>query len=313
MKQKIILLIIAISVMQTLFGALPESALLANEEKAYGVMVSNIVERIPLWSALAPGETKADMGHYEFDAPKKVWRRKDVSSPEVVILKPSVVRSKTLVMIMPGGGYMSQYMGHVSNGARAILDSGRWVAVLHYRVPRRAGRAIYEAPFEDAARAVRILRSRAERYGYSPEKIGAAGFSAGAHLAVLLATSSQSQMVECKEKIDEVSCHLNFAVPVYPAYLLTDGATNPNANRGDGAKLLPEFAFDAKTPPMFLLHGDEDEYSSMGSVMLYSELHRRRIPAQMFIYSRAHHGLNDRVNVKGWQNRIVDWLESMDF
>ena len=68
-----------------------------------------------------------------------------------------------------------------------------------------------------------------------------------------------------------MSAHLNFAVAGYPAYVLDDGATGPNAKRGDGANLLPEFKFDAKTPPpMLLLHGDEDYYSPMGSVALYA-------------------------------------------
>jgi dipeptidyl aminopeptidase/acylaminoacyl peptidase len=76
---------------------------------------------------------------------------------------------------------------------------------------------------------------------------------------------------------------------------------------------LPEFAFDAKTPPMFLVHGDKDPYSPMASVRLYEELHRRKIPAQLFVYANAAHGLGQAVNVCGWQKRLVIWLDSIGF
>ena len=60
----------------------------------------------------------------------------------------------TMVIVMPGGGYSSQHMGHFCRDSRPILESGRWVALLHYRIPRREGRSIYDAPREDAARAM---------------------------------------------------------------------------------------------------------------------------------------------------------------
>ena len=294
-------------------AAVPGNTGLPNEEKAYGELEDLIVDRIRLWPGLAPGETSDSPGRFAYDAPKKVWRRYDTCAPEVVLLKPKAVRHETLVVAMPGGGYNSQHMGHIAREMRPVLDSGRWVAVLHYRVPRRNGRKIYEAPFEDAQRAVRILRSRAAQYGYSPRKIGAVGFSAGAHLTAMLATSSQSPSAPRIDELDDLSSHLDFAVPVYPAYVAADGETGPNTQRGDNVGLLPTFKFDAKTPPMFFLHGDVDSYSPMGSVLLYQELHKRKIPAQLFVYSQADHGLNDRVNVRGWQKRIVDWMESLGF
>ena len=290
-------------------------ALLENEAKVYGPFHDRIAERIRLWPDLAPHETKSNPGRYAYDEKNKVWRRRDVSQPEVVVVRPdcgSKVRD-TLVIVMPGGGYSSQHMGHLCRDAKPILDSGRWVAVLHYRIPRREGRNIYDAPREDAARAIRILRANAAKFGWSPEKIGALGFSAGAHLAAISAVSSQDSLYGRIDELDDISPHLNFSIPVYPAYVVEDGATGPNTKGGDGAAILPEFKFDAKTPPMFLVHGDKDYYSPMGSVRIYEELHRRKIPAQLFVYANVSHGLGDTVNAKGWQNCIVDWIESIGF
>ena len=125
--------------------------------------------------------------------------------------------------------------------------------------------------------------------------------------------SSQDALYDRIDGLDDISPHLNFAVPVYPAYVLADGATGPNANDGDNAAILPEFKFDAKTPPMFMVHGDRDHYSAMGSVALYAELHKRKIPAQLFIYAHGGHGIGRGVNRDGWQNRIVDWIDSIGF
>ena len=284
-----------------------------DEDKAYGAFHERIVERIRLWPGLAPHETESSAGRYVYDEKNKVWRRRDVSQPELVIFRPFGKPRDTMVIVMPGGGYSSQHMGHFCRDSRPILESGRWVALLHYRIPRREGRNIYDAPREDAARAIRILRANAARLGISPEKIGAVGFSAGAHLAAISAVSSQDVLYDRVDAVDDLSAHLNFSIPVYPAYVADDGKTGPNEHGGDGAAILPEFKFDAKTPPMFMLHGDRDYYSPMASVLLYTELHRRKIPAQLFVYANVSHGLGDTVNAKGWQNRIVDWLESMGF
>ena len=310
MKTRMLFLLV-LGVVATVFrGGAVE---LEHEADAYGEAFERIVARVRLWPDLAPGETNACRGRFAFDTRVKAWRRHDVTAPELVILKPQTVRCDTMVVLMPGGGYNSNHMGVIGANALPVLESGRWVAVLHYRIPRREGRSIYAAPREDAARAIRWLRGHAADYGFSPEKIGSLGFSAGGHLSAISATSSQDRLYDRVDALDDLSPHLNFAVAVYPAYLLDDGATGPNAKRGDGATLLPEFKFDAKTPPMLLLHGDDDYYSSMGSVKLYEELHRRKFPAQLMVYSGATHGLNDKVNVRGWEKRILDWMTSAGF
>ena len=306
--------IMCFAVMAAVVSALAQAVAPAieNEEQAYGAVYGRIAERIRLWPDLAPHETKAEPGRFVKGEKRSTWHRVDVSCPELVILRPEGTPRDTLVLVMPGGGYSVQSMGCCAN-TKPILDSGRWLAILFYRIPRRKGRNIYDAPREDAARAIRILRAKAEKYGWSPEKIGAIGFSAGGHLAAISATSSQDALYDRVDAVDDLPAHLNFSIPVYPAYVLDDGPTGRNERGGDGAAILPEFKFDAKTPPMFMLHGDKDYYSPMASVRIYAELHRRKIPAQLFVYANVSHGLGNTPNAKGWQQRIVDWLDSIRF
>ncbi len=279
---------------------------------AYGEMHSSIVEHIRLWPDLAPHEKASDPGKFVQDE-KGAWRRYDVSQPELLLFRPEKQLHDSIVVVMPGGGYASQHIGGGVNYVKMALDSGRWAAVLHYRVPRRKGRRIFDAPREDAARAIRILRSRAGEFGYSPKKIGAVGFSAGGHLVAISAVSSMDALYDRVDEIDDVPCHLNFAIPVYPAYVLDDGAEGRNERGGEGAELLPEFKFDAKTPPMFMLHGDSDKYSPLASVKIYSELHRRKIPAQLFVFAKTGHGFVVSRFSAGWKDRILQWLDALGF
>ena len=61
---------------------------LENEDKAYGELHGRIVGRFRLWPGLAPREADANSGRYVFDDKSNVWRRRDVSCPEVVVVKP---------------------------------------------------------------------------------------------------------------------------------------------------------------------------------------------------------------------------------
>lgn len=113
-------------------------------------------------------------------------------------------------------------------------------------------------------RAARRVRSQAKDRGFNPEKIGVIGMSAGGHLSTMLATSAQTPAYEPVDDIDKLSCKVQWACPIYPAYALTDGADKPNVTRGndDSAVLVPEFSFDADTPPMCFIHGDADDCGS---------------------------------------------------
>ncbi|HNQ88672.1 MAG TPA: hypothetical protein PKM73_08670, partial [Verrucomicrobiota bacterium] len=109
-----------------------------------------------------------------------------------------------------------------------------------------------------------------------PEKIGAFGFSAGSHLTVLFATSALTPAYGPVDTLDGLPCHVNWAVAIYPAYALTDGADKPNAQGGneDDARLVPEFSFDLATCPILFLHGDADGWAAMNSVKCWEQLRR---------------------------------------
>jgi len=260
-------------------------------------------ETFRLWPDLAPGEKTSGETLNNAGAGGQL-RIIDVTVPVVKVFRPEKKQTDACVLILPGGGYMNLNQKY----ARFIPffnSHGMTCAILEYRVPRSPNQPIWLAPLQDAQRAVRLLRSKAGELGINPEKIGTIGFSAGAHLSVIAATNSQTNYYPSADELDQIPCHLNFAIAVYPAYVLEDGATGQNAKRGIDEKILSDFKFDAKTPPMCLLHGDADVFSPLGSVAIYTELHRRNIPVELHIYTESGHGLGNQ----NWEERIADWLK----
>ena len=77
-----------------------------------------------------------------------------------------------------------------------------------------------------------------------------------------------------------------------PAYVTTDGEEGTPATRqgyGSDVRLSKLFKFDAKTCPMSLHHGGKDIYSPNGSTLIYRELRKRKIPAEVHIYPNIGH------------------------
>ena len=162
-----------------------------------------------------------------------------------------------------------------------------------YRTPRPVGLPIYQTAWEDGQRAVRMVREQAEKRGYDPEKIGVISMSAGSHLALLLATSSQTPAYVPIDKTDDIPCHINWAIVNAPAYGTTDAETGIPASRqgyGSDVTLSKVFKFDDKTCPMSLHHGGTDIYAPQTSTLVYRQLRRMGIPAELHLYADKGHG-----------------------
>ncbi len=162
-----------------------------------------------------------------------------------------------------------------------------------YRTPRPVGLPIYQTAWEDGQRAVRLVRSEAGKRGFDPERIGVVSMSAGSHLALLLAANSQTPSYERVDKLDDLPCHINWAIVNAPAYGTTDAETGTPATRqgyGTDVRLSDVFKFDERTCPMSLHHGGKDIYAPQTSTLVYRQLRRMGIPAELHLYADKGHG-----------------------
>lgn len=204
------------------------------------------------------------------------------------------VRNGACMILISGGSYMNCCdVGLIKYWREELTKIGVQCVNFVYRTPRPEGLPIYQSAWEDGQRAVRMVRSEASKRGYDPEKIGVVSMSAGSHLALLLATSSQTPAYEKIDELDDISCHINWAIVNAPAYVTTDGELGTPATREGYApdvKLSSVFKFDSKTCPMSLHHGGADKYSPNGSTLVYRQLRRMGIPAELHIYPDKPHG-----------------------
>ena len=220
------------------------------------------------------------------------------------------VRTDACMILISGGGYLSCCdVGLVDEWNRRFTQEGIQCVKFVYRTPRPQGLPIYQTAWEDAQRAVRLIRSQARKRGINPEKIGVVSQSAGSHLALLLATSSQTPAYEPIDALDTISCHINWAIVNSPAYVTTDAEEGTPATRqgyGVDVKLSSIYKFDARTCPMSLHHGGADEYSPNGSTLIYRELRKRGIPAELHLYPGRPHGAYGL-------ERGVEFMRQMEF
>lgn len=269
---------------------------------------------IPLWPNGAPGE-KGDIGEEKdmtkptdgIVAGKPVVRLGNVSQPTLTVFPaPKEKSTGAAVVICPGGGYHILAMDLEGTEVAEWLNSIGVTAVLvKYRVPVRKERPRYEAPLQDAQRALGIVRQRASEWGIDPKRIGIMGFSAGAHLSAVVSGSFDKRAYDPVDAADQLSSRPDFTMLIYPAYLTL-------AKEND--KIAPELKISASTPPTFLAQTQDDSIRVECSLFYYLALKQAKVPVEMHLYPTGGHGYGLRPakhNVTSWPKRAEEWMRGL--
>lgn len=196
------------------------------------------------------------------------------------------------VLVCPGGGYGFLAVDHEGEQiARWLNAQGIAAFVLNYRIAPRYG---FPAPQQDAQRALRLIRARAEEFGLRPDALGVLGFSAGGHLAATCATvfdRDEFRVIEySNDETKGVSSRPNFAVLCYPVISMRESWMHSGSrgnllgeNAGDElAQLMsPDKQVSAQTPPTFLFHTGEDSSVPVeNSLAFYGALRQHNVAAE---------------------------------
>ena len=229
---------------------------------------------------------------------------------------PKELKTKAIQIIYSGGSYMGNDPDgfEVAPARRYLNDLGMTVVTLRYRTPRPEGLPKHISAWEDLQRTVRLVRSQAEGYGLDPDQIGIMGSSAGGHLTLMGVTSSLHDSYYSTDPVDMLPCNVQWGIGIYPAYVLTDGANDPNTNRGNGDAdiIVPDFSFDLKTAPMLFIHGDADGYSPMGSVKVWEKMRAMGVQSELHTLALRNHCFQHQASPGTgsytWLDRIADFL-----
>lgn len=268
---------------------------------------------IQLWPHGAPGEkgnakkerdtTTAKDG---LVAGRRVIRLTNITDPTLTIYKPSK-NSGAAIIVFPGGGYHILAMDLEGTEVCAWLNSiGVTGILLKYRVPPQPGVARYKAPLQDAQRAVGFVRDHAKQWDINPNRIGVLGFSAGGNLVALLSNHFSQRTYRAVDSADQVSCRPDFALLIYPAYLVD--------KKPQGFSLAPEIKVTPQTPPTFLVQAEDDPVHVENCVFYFLALKNAKVPAEMHLYAKGGHGYGLRrtaMPITGWPALATKWLHTI--
>jgi acetyl esterase/lipase len=215
---------------------------------AFTALIALLLAGTPVRSQEAQHDTAAikvlrDIAYREGDS--KAWRL-DLAMPAEKPEKP-----RPALVIVHGGGW-SQGSRTVDVFQKMMTDyanKGYVTVNIDYRL---TGEAPFPACIEDVKCAVRWLRAHAAEYQVDPNRIGAYGHSAGAHLALMLAMVPKSAGLEGDGGWNDFSSRVNVAVGGSPPTEL--GRDVPMAKK----EWWPIGYISGDHPPLFLIQGSAD-------------------------------------------------------
>ncbi len=194
-------------------------------------------------------------------------------------------------------------MGYMKNTIRSFLENGYALASIDYR---HSTTAIFPAQIQDCNAAIEFLHKNAARYSLDKNRFILIGFSAGGHLASLLALSNNQNIPEFYAK-DKPTFRIKAVLDFYgpSEFLLFYGNANPTDSgdpistllgasplqRPDISKLAsPSTYVDKNDPPFFIVHGEKDESVPLAqSYLLQSWLTLSQVKNQLTIVKDAPH------------------------
>lgn len=212
-------------------------------------------------------------------------------NPDEKELRPSV-------LVIPGGGYAHVSYREGERVALAYNAAGFHTFVLDYCVaPHR-----HPLPILNAAKAISLIREKAEEWNVDKNKIAVCGFSAGGHLAASISTLWNDSDI-FGNSVEENKKHKpDASILCYP--VISSGVNahqgsiiNLCGNEPENEHLREKYSLEnqvnSETPPAFLWHTFSDSVVPMENSMLYaSSLRKHSIPFEMHIYPHGPHGMS---------------------
>lgn len=270
------------------------------------------IRTIPLWEGIPPGANET--------------LSKDMPTLSVFVPEPGRGNG-TAVLIAPGGGYKNLAM---NLEGRQVADwfaaRGVTAFVLKYRV---GAKNPYPIPLLDAQRAMRVIRSLSDRYELSRERVGIAGFSAGGHLAAMVATQNDSGDPSSADPVERLSDRPDFLVLGYawlnameakgnnlPQYCTLLETIPAGECRSYEQKYTPALHVSGKTPPTFIYATTDDQTVPVSaSVEFYNALISAGVSAEMHLFRHGAHGSglgSGSASLDMWPALLEQWLRDQN-
>lgn len=279
-------------------------------------------EEIRLWPGTPPGNGKAE-------GPEKIGGEgtglgavSNIAVPRMRVYRP-VTPNGAAVLVAGGGGYFRiQLKKESTPAAEWLAAQGFTVFELIYRLPNDGWDAA--APFMDAQRAMKIIRTRAGEFGVDPKRIGIMGFSAGGHLAGFTAYQPGRALYEGKDRFEQSSARPDFAVLLFPVVTLRKPYDTTRTRReivGEKASEKAEIAWSLDTyagkdaPPTIIFAAADDPTTPPGhGILLFQNLVAAGASAELHLFRDGGHGWGlgqPSQVISQWPGLFTHWAQSL--
>ena len=233
-------------------------------------------------------------------------------------------RIRPAMLIIAGGGYSHVSEREMEPVAIKYIESGFNCFVLEYStVP-----IYHPTQLIEGAMAMIYIRINAEKYNIDKNLVVALGFSAGSHLCGMLATLTDSKIIEQVLSINSSFVRPNAVILGYPVVSATHHiASFKNISGGDISlykKLSIENNVDNKSSPAFIWGCLDDPVVHSDNGFILAQAYKKaKVPFEYHLFESCNgiHGLsiceketlyiND--TVKPWIQLSKKWLKNRGF
>ena len=263
---------------------------------------------LPLWPDGAPG----------------ALGEKDDDKPTLTAFLPAPEKATgAAIVICPGGGYGGLAPHEGAGYAEWLAENGIAGIVLKYRLGSRGYR--HPAMLNDAARAVRLTRSKSDEWKIDPKRVGIMGSSAGGHLASTLLTHFDMGLAEATDPVERLSSRPDLGILCYAVISMgpnTHGGSKQNLLGNNPSPELVELLSNEKqvtkeTPRCFIWHTWEDNAVKVeNSLEFAAALRKAGVPFDLHVYQKGNHGigLGGRAGaLHPWAADCLFWLKAQGF
>jgi acetyl esterase/lipase len=221
--------------------------------------------------------------------------------------------TKVLVLIHGGG-----WVGGDKRDFNTTVDSLKTelndyaIFNINYRLATMSGTNLWPSQLNDVDAAIQFIIENAEAYNINPEKIVLAGASAGAHLALLQAYSSNNEkrikaVIDLFGPTDMEDMYSN-ATGNFPFLLSIFLNGTPASNKIGYEKASPVKQITKDAPPTLILHGTNDRTVPIRqSELLKSALDKNNVVNQYVTYKGEGHGWYGK-NLSDTYDKMVNFI-----
>jgi acetyl esterase/lipase len=266
---------------------------------------------LPLWpngnpepSKFSGPETDPTTDANRMVSGKVTVRVTNISKPILTVYSPDPAKNTgAAALVFPGGSYIR--LAYNIEGTEVcdwVKSLGMTCILVKYRVPEDGHYPENVEDLEDAQQAMRITRAHAAEWRIDPHRIGVIGFSAGAHLAVVLSTHPDFQGKSVPAST--INARPDFQMVIYPGWL-----------NGTGGKAAPAVQPTAQTPPTLLVQAENDYTAHVENALVYFQaLKDAKVPAELHLYTEGGHGFGMRptdLPISHWGSLAETWLHTI--